>query len=149
MIDKKIIDYFHDEENSILTPYKNICMVFHDNNLVHAMMILKQSTYQQIPVLDYKNRFVGLISVGHIYKSIPDGFSTNFEDLRQYKVSDFLDTRYAVAHLDTELEEILKLLLNFNFVNIVDDDGVFQGMITRSSFLKKTSSLLHNIHDVI
>ena len=56
---------------------------------------------------------------------------------------------FAKVYDDFELEDILKLLINYTFITIVDRDEKYKGMITRSSILKKTNSFLHNFDKIL
>lgn len=149
MIDKKVEDIFLDDEYGIMTPLKNISTVFDDNNLSHAMLVLKESNYQQIPVLDYDKKFKGLISLHQIYKSLGENLFGDFEKLYEYKVKDHIDTHFATIHYDYKIEDILKILIDYNFINVIDYDNHFIGMITRSAILKKTNYLVHNIQHIL
>ncbi len=149
MIDKKIIKHFLNSEPDLIVPVKNITMVFAENSLLHAMLILKESNYTQIPVLDYDNKFVGLISLHQIYKSLDEDTFKNFDKLSDYKVKDHIDMHFAKVYDDFELEDILKLLIDYTFITIVDRDEKYKGMITRSSILKKTNSFLHNFDKIL
>ena len=149
MINERIIKHFFNSEPSIIVPVKNISMVFAENSLLHAMLILKESNYTQIPVLDYENRFIGLISLHQIYKSLDENLFRDFDNLSNYKVKDHIDKHFAKIYDDFDFEEILKLLIDYNFITIVDKNEKYQGMITRSSILKKTNSLLHNFDKVL
>lgn len=144
MIDKKIQEYFLNGRYSIVNPIKNISMVFEDNNLSHAILILKDSNFKQIPVLNYDKKFIGLISIHHIHQSLGDDFYNEFDSFMKYKIKDFIDTHYAVVEEDFELEDVLNLLVDYNFVNVIDSNGKYIGMITRSTIFKKMNALLHS-----
>lgn len=148
MIEKKISDYFLNNTSSIITPYNNISMVFDNNSLAHAILVLKESNYMSIPVLNYDKKFIGLISINKIYRSLDlDNFTMDV--LEKEKVADHIDTHYATVKEDCTFEEILKLLINYNFINVVDENGIYKGMITRSTVLKLTNKLLHNYKDFL
>ena len=148
MIEKKISDYFLNNTSSIVTKNNNISMVFYNNSLAHAILVLKESNYMSTPVLNYDKKFIGLISINKIYKSLDlDNFT--MEVLETEIVGDHLDTHYAIVREDFDLEEIFKLLINYNFINVVDDNGIYKGMITRSAVLKLTNNLLHNYKDFL
>lgn len=149
MINERIVKHFLNSEPNLIVPVKNISMVFGDNSLLHAMLILKESNYTQIPVLDYDNRFIGLISLHQIYQSLEEDLFKNFDNLSNYKVKDHIDKHFAKIYNDFILEDVLKLLNDYNFVTVVDKDEKYQGMITRSSILKKTNSLLHNFDKIL
>lgn len=149
MINERIVKHFFNSEPDLIVPVKNISMVFGENSLLHAMLILKESNYTQIPVLDYENRFIGLISLHQIYQSLDEDLFKDFDNLSNYKVKDHVDTHFAKIYDDFDLEDVLKLLIDYNFVTVVDKDDKYQGMITRSSILKKTNSLLHNFDKIL
>ncbi len=149
MINEKIVKHFFNSEPNIIIPVKNISMVFAENSLLHAMLILKESNYTQIPVLDYDNRFIGLISLHQIYQSLDEDLFKDFDNLSNYKVKNHMDTHFAKIYDDFDLEDVLKLLIDYNFVTVVDKNEKYQGMITRSSILKKTNSLLHNFDKIL
>ena len=149
MINEKIVKHFFNSEPNIIIPVKNISMVFAENSLLHAMLILKESNYTQIPVLDYDNRFIGLISLHQIYQSLDEDLFKDFDNLSNYKVKNHIDTHFAKIYDDFDLEDVLKLLIDYNFVTVVDKNEKYQGMITRSSILKKTNSLLHNFDKIL
>lgn len=144
MINKEIQELFLDSENSIVTPFNNIAMVFEDNSIEHSMLILRESNYTQIPVLDYEKKFVGLISLHQIYRKMGENLFTDFDNLRSLKVRDFIDTHYATINENYSLDDVFKLLIDYNFINVVSDDRLYLGMITRSSVLKKFNFLAHN-----
>ena len=149
MINEKNVKHFFNSEPNIIIPVKNISMVFAENSLLHAMLILKESNYTQIPVLDYDNRFIGLISLHQIYQSLDEDLFKDFDNLSNYKVKNHMDTHFAKIYDDFDLEDVLKLLIDYNFVTVVDKNEKYQGMITRSSILKKTNSLLHNFDKIL
>lgn len=149
MIKNEINNYFLDSNHGIVIPANNISMVFGENNLTHALLILKESNYTQVPVLNYERKFLGLISIHHIYRELGDKFFEGYESLYNYKIKDFINNHYACLRENFELEEVLNLLVDYTFINIVDENNIYRGMITRSSILKKTNSLLHNIDNIL
>lgn len=144
MINNIIKYFFKDNTSSIVTKINNISMVFEDNSLSHAMLLLRESNFTQIPVLNYDKKFIGLISLHQIYKKLDSKLFTSFESLHELKVKDFVDTHFATLNEGYELEDVLKLLIDYNFINLIDKDGVYKGMITRSSVLKKFNHISHS-----
>lgn len=149
MINKKIQEFLINNTSSIVTPTSKLSMVFEENRLSHAMLILKESNYTQIPVLNYDKKFTGLISFHHIYKILGEKLFNGFDEFENYTVKDFIDHHYAIINEDYELEDVLNLLINYNFINVISKDGELIGMITRSSILKKMNHLSHNIDDIL
>lgn len=143
MVNKEILKLFNQSTSSIITPLTNIAIVFEENSLGHALLILRESNYTQIPVLNYDKKFIGLISLHQIYKKLGENLFSSFEQLNEYKVKDFVDTHFATLEDPNDLDKILKLLIDYNFINIVSKDNDYLGMITRSSVLKKFNYMAH------
>lgn len=145
MINKKIEEMLIEDTSSMIIPAKNTSMVFSDNSLMHAMLILNNVNYTSIPVLDYENKFIGLISNHRIMKFMQDKNPKGFEELNDYKVSDAIDTRFHTVRENFSVEEVLGALVNYNFICIVDDEGTYKGIITRSTILKRVNYLVHEL----
>lgn len=143
MINKNIHSLILETGDDLVTQANNVSMVFEDNTLLHAIIILNNTTYTSVPVLDYNNKFKGLISTSQIFKFLGDKIHKGFEILEDYKVRDAIDTRYLTINENYTLEEAIRGLINYNFLCVVDDDGVFKGLITRSTILKKMNHMVH------
>lgn len=143
MINKETKNLFLNNISCIVTETSNISMVFEDNSLSHAMLILRESNYTQIPVLNYDKKFIGLISLHQIYKKLDEELFNGFENLHNLKVKDYVDEHFAVISENFDLEQVFKLLIDYNFINLVDDENNYKGMITRSAVLKQFNRLAH------
>ena len=133
------------ESDKLLTPASKVSMIFNDNSLLHAVMILNNTTYTKIPVLDYENRFRGLISTQKIIQYVGDKIYEGFDILNNFKVEEALDGNFYSVNEGTDLEDVLNALVDHNFVVVVDSEGVFKGIITRSAILKRVNYLVHEL----
>ena len=55
-------------------------------------------------------------------------------------------TDVAVVAPDYNITEVLHKLVDEPFLPVVDDEGIFQGIITRKSILKAVNALLHDFN---
>lgn len=146
MINKKIKDLLLEDTSSMIVSASNTSMVFADNDLQHAVLLLTNVNYASIPVLDYDNHFIGLISNHQIMKFIGQKlFEEGVDILSKYKVKDAIDKRYYITGEDFDLEEVLRALVDYNFICLVDKDMKYKGMITRSNILRRVNYLLHSL----
>ncbi len=101
-----------------------------------------------IPVLNQQSQLVGLVSLAMITDKMLDNDDISVEALSKYQVKDVMQTDFPkVNFTDAELETQLHLLVDNNFIPIVDDDDVFQGMITRREWFKAFNYLAHTFDD--
>lgn len=143
MINTTIKNLLLEDKKSIVTPLDNVSMVFADNSLLHAIMILNNTSFTSIPVLNYDNTFIGLISTSQIFKFLGEKINQGFQVLEQFKVKDALDTKFYTVTEDFTLEEVLRALITYNFLCLVDKEHKLIGLIPRSKVLKRFNYIIH------
>ena len=113
------------------------------HHLDHAVLLLSQISYSRIPVVTAERKFVGTISLTDILSyqlkhEIPE------ETFASMDIVDVAKNEVGVIGLDFNLTEFLHKLVDDSFLSVVDEEGYFQGIITRKSILKAINSLMHN-----
>ena len=143
MIAKEFESFLRGQEETFLTPADRLAVIVDTHNADHAILLLSQMTYSRVPVVTAKKQFVGTISL---------------TDLLAYQMEHQLDdetfTRTDIVHMtkkdvptvgvDFSLTEVLHKLVDVSFLPVVDQEGIFQGIITRKSILKAVNALLHD-----
>ena len=117
MIAKEFERFLLAQEETFLTPAKNLAVLIDTHNVDHAVLLLSQISYSRIPVVTDERKFVGTISLTDILS-------------------------YQLKH---EIPE--ETFASMDIVDVakkVDEEGYFQGIITRKSILKAINSLMHN-----
>ena len=66
------------------------------------------------------------------------------ETFASMDIVDVAKKEVRVIGLDFNLTEVLHKLVDDSFLSVVDEEGYFQGIITRKSILKAINSLMHN-----
>ena len=110
------------------------------NNLEHALLVLTKSGYTAIPVLDPMYKLHGLISTPVILESILGLERIEFDNLANKKVSEIMIQNIPRLHIDDSLKKGLELLIDHPFICIENDEGVFEGILTRRALLKNVYS---------
>ena len=135
MIAKEFERFLLAQEETFLTPAKNLAVLIDNHNVDHAVLLLSQISYSRIPVVTDERKFVGTISLTDILSyqlkhEIPE------ETFASMDIVDVAKKEVGVIGLDFNLTEVLHKL--------VDEEGYFQGIITRKSILKAINSLMHD-----
>ncbi|MFD0049128.1 cyclic-di-AMP-binding protein CbpB [Actinomycetes bacterium NPDC127524] len=107
------------------------------NNLEHALLVLTRSGYTAIPVLDPMYKLHGLISTPVILDAIMGLQRIEFEELENKKVSEIINRDIPRLHIDDKVSKGLELLIDHPFVCVENDEGVFEGILTRRAILKR------------
>ncbi|MGN1401884.1 MAG: cyclic-di-AMP-binding protein CbpB [Bacillus sp. (in: firmicutes)] len=120
-----------------LIPAERVAHVQIANNLEHVLLVLTKSGYTAIPVLDPQWKLYGLISTPMIMDSILGLERIEFEKLEELKVSDVMNTEIPRLRLTDHMELGLELLIDHPFVCVENNEGIFEGILTRRALLKE------------
>ncbi|WP_297815397.1 cyclic-di-AMP-binding protein CbpB [uncultured Lactobacillus sp.] len=146
MFSPAIQHLIEEKSGAFLIPASRIAFVQEDNPLYHAFLILTKVKYAKIPVLDSKQRVVGLLSLAMITDKMLTPDDITIDALSELKVKDVMQVKFDTINMvQTELETQLHLLVDNAFLPVVDDEGVFQGLLTRREWIKAFNYVVHNI----
>lgn len=137
---------------------KEIITVNPEDNVKELVELLLEKNISGVPVVDSENRVAGIVSESDLiyqekslhlpaFVRVLDGiiFLESFKDLEKelkkmvaYKIKDVMVKKVITVDQDTDLEEIVNVLLDkrINRVPVVDNNKKLVGMITRSDILK-------------
>lgn len=147
MIGKNIEKMFKEPTENIMIPASDVAIVREDDSLVHAILVLSSSGYQTIPVLDDENRVRGLISISNIVTSTEDLSIFDEDKLAQIKVNKVMNQVVPILFDNYNLEDVLRLIINNNFICITHKNGYFLGIIPRKIILERFTHIAHNLEN--
>lgn len=113
------------------------------NNAEHALLVLTKTGYSSIPVLDAKYRLHGLLSTKMITESILGMERIEYERLAAIKVDDVMSTDFGVLKTTDTLQRALDLVINHAFLCVIDEEGTFEGILTRRVILKQLKKYIY------
>ncbi|MFP7479266.1 cyclic-di-AMP-binding protein CbpB [Terribacillus saccharophilus] len=114
-----------------------------NNPLEHALLVLVKSGYSVIPVLDHTYRLKGMISKTAILNEVLGMERFEMEKLSEIKVSETMLTDVPVLKKSDSFLTALKAVVNQAFLCVLDEEGYFEGILTRRAILKKMNRYLH------
>lgn len=145
MLIQPVEDLLSRNADHYLIPADVVANVQTDNNLYHAFLVLTKVKYSKIPVLDHGGHFEGLVSLPLITEQMLGFDQLNTEILLQKRVCDVMETQVKTVHDVDDVEETLHLMIDNAFVPVVDEQQIFQGIVTRREFMKSFNFLTHEI----
>ncbi|MDN7241420.1 cyclic-di-AMP-binding protein CbpB [Planococcus sp. N028] len=117
------------------------------NSAEHALLVLTKTGYSAVPVLDLKYRFCGLINAQRITESILGMNHIEYERLPEIRVEDIMQTDLPLIKINDRFQRALDLLINQNFLCVVDDEGMFMGILTRRIIMKQLKKQIYQIRN--
>lgn len=124
-----------------LQPKAEVTYLRENMTLRQGLEIMHRSGYTAVPVVDGQDKYVGTVSEGDFLWSIlleglEDGRVT-WKDLEHIRLTEIIKSgKVSPVCIDTDMEALVERAKNQNFVPVVDDRGVFIGIITRSDIIK-------------
>ena len=122
---------------SLITPKKYTYYLEEGTTLRNALEKFKAHKFSCIPIIDKEGKFVRTISEGDLLRYVTS--LTNFNMLLAEKISiDIVESYrpYESLSADSLIVEVISLSLNQNFIPLVDDKGVYIGIVKRKEILE-------------
>lgn len=152
MIGHAVKELLLENEDNLLVPADNVATLTDTNNLEHALLVLTNIGFSRIPVLNKEQQLVGLISLSTVVAEMFDTEEFNPDRLTHMTVGDVMDTETKAIELPYDMERILHLLVDVNFIPVMDHNQIFMGIVTRKEILKSVNHTVHELearYDVI
>ncbi|MCC9274219.1 cyclic-di-AMP-binding protein CbpB [Enterococcus aquimarinus] len=145
MIGKYTEELLKENQENFIVPAENVATVLYNHPLEHALLVLSKVGYAKIPVLDSEDRLVGLISLANIVNKMMGLTGFEYQLLEGLTVADVMEVNVPKVKQTEELEDILHLLVDASFLPVVNEDNVFEGIMTRKEILKSVNHLVHEL----
>ena len=143
MIAKEFETYLQPFVPEYLTPAEDLALVMSNHKVGHVMLLLTRKGYSRIPVMSTDKRYMGTISMADILAYQAEKVLSE-ADLMELEIIEMLNHKIEILTDDADLTEILHKIVDFPFLPVIDQQGIFLGIITRKKVLKSINSLLHN-----
>ena len=129
----------------LMIPSERVAHVQVGNSLEHALLVLTKSGYTAIPVLDPHYKLHGLISMPLIMESILGLERIEYEKLEHKTVQEVMNrNNIPRLKINASISDTIELLVDHPFLCVEDDEGFFEGIITRRSVLFLLNDQIHH-----
>ncbi|MBQ8670475.1 MAG: CBS domain-containing protein [Oscillospiraceae bacterium] len=120
-----------------LTPKQDVAYLYSDSTLRQALEKMEYHRYSCIPLIDRDGTYAGTITEGDLLWDIKKRLPADTDDFDIVPISQVARrSDYKAVCVTTSIEELLDAALNENFVPVVDDRGVFIGIVTRKRIMQ-------------
>lgn len=120
----------------LLTPKSDVAYVYSDNTLRQVLEKMEHHRYTAIPVINREGNYVATLTEGDLLWLIKNRYELDFSAAEEIRVEDIPHhSNNQPLPVSTDLNDIVQLALNQNFVPLVDDRGIFIGIITRKNII--------------
>lgn len=126
-----------------LTPKRGIVYESIDATMRQVLERMEHHRYTAIPLVDKEGKYVGVINEGDLLRKLMTTSGLTAKDTNRIPIKDIQrNTRSEAVSIDANIEDLITLAKSQNFVPVVDDDGIFIGIIKRSDIINYCADLL-------
>ncbi len=120
-----------------LTPKSNVACLDSDSTVRQGLEKLFYHGYRAIPVISRSGKYVGTVTEGDFLKSVMALNEPDVRLLEKIKIDDIVRKDWNPAvNVSERVERLFLRMTEQNFVPVVDDRGVFVGIVTRKDVMK-------------
>ena len=138
-------DFLDTQIEEFIISSEKVAHVQMGNSAEHALLVLTKTGYSAIPVLDSKYRFRGLINAQRITDAILGMDHIEYERLGEIRVEDIMLTDFPLIDVHERFQKALDLVIDQNFLCVVDEDNMFMGILTRRVVLKQLKKRIYQM----
>jgi len=125
----------------LLTPKSKISTLTQEYTIRQCLEKMKHYGYSAMPVLNEKGEYVGTVSEGDFLWHLLEKGEYSIETQEEYTLSDIIRVTWNMPiKIDAKLDVVLSQVMDQNFVPVIDDRGMFMGIITRRSVMQYYSN---------
>ncbi|MDR1960757.1 MAG: CBS domain-containing protein [Gracilibacteraceae bacterium] len=119
-----------------LIPKKDVVCLNIGSTMRQAVERMEYHGYSAVPLLDDAGRYVGTLTEGDLLRKLKNTLFLTFSNMDQIKLGEIGRIKQnEPVRIDAEITDLLSRAATQNFVPVVDDQGIFIGIVRRREIL--------------
>lgn len=119
-----------------LTPKSEVVYENIDANMRQVIERMERHGYTAVPMIDKEGRYIGTLTEGDLLWKLKNTPELNFQNVNTVKLKDIpRRVRHKSVCISANIESLISLAISQNFVPVIDDNGIFIGIIKRSDII--------------
>ncbi|MRX73423.1 CBS domain-containing protein [Bacillus lacus] len=128
-----------------LIPKKEVAFIQKESTMRQALEKMEYHHYTAVPLLTREGKYAGTLTEGDLLWKMKNTPNLSFQDTSRVQLKDVpLRRSYESISVSAEMEDIISVAMEQNFVPVVDDNSVFIGIIRRREIIEYCAE--HIIH---
>ena len=121
-----------------LKPKSEVAYIYDTDSLRQALEKMEHHSYSAVPIISKKDgHYIGTLTEGDLLWNIKD---RNDLSLREAEDISIMDVKRKwdnePVDVDVNMEDLVNKAMNQNFVPVVDDRGIFIGIVRRQAIIR-------------
>jgi len=132
-----------------LTPKNEVVYEKPNSTMRQALERMEYHRYTSVPLVNEKGIYVGTLTEGDLLWKLKNTPNLSFNDTSKIIIKDIPRHMSNKAVLiSADIENLISLAKDQNFVPVIDDNGVFIGIIKRSDIITYCYNLLYEKNEL-
>ena len=120
-----------------LGPKSEVMYLYDDYSLRQAMEKMEYHKYSAVPIINRAGNYVGTLTEGDILWELKDRKLSNLHEAEEIMLRHTNRKRdNEPVNVNCNIEDLVMTSMNQNFVPVIDDNGIFIGIVTRKSIIE-------------
>ena len=120
-----------------LLPKTDVVYINNNSTMRQALERMEYHRYSSVPIIDDDGKYVGVLTEGDLLwkmKNTPGLTFMNTEKIRLNEIE--RHTQNKPVSVNVQMEDLIAQAAEQNFVSVVDDNGIFIGIVLRSVLIR-------------
>jgi CBS-domain-containing membrane protein len=119
-----------------LLPKEEVAYIRPSASMLQALDMLEHHYFKAIPIIDDEGKYAGTLTEGDLLWKMRNTPGLNFVNMSNVAVSEIAQHVHNVSvSIDGQMEDMLELAAEQNFVPVIDRDDIFLGIIRRKDII--------------
>lgn len=129
-----------------LLPKKEVVYLKPKSTMRQALERMEHHRYTAVPLIDEEGRYAGTITEGDLLWKIKSTNEFNAKDTEKILLKDIPQyMKNRCVSINAEMEDLISLATRQNFVPVIDDQGVFIGIVRRREIIEYCGQFLESV----
>lgn len=122
---------------SFLLPKDEVAFITLSDSMLEALEQLENHYYTALPIVDCEGKYAGTLSEGDLLWTLKNTPGIDFNNIHRVPVSEIeKHIHNESVSITANMEDMLALAADQNFVPVVDDENIFIGIIRRKDIIE-------------
>lgn len=131
-----------------LLPKSEVVYLTEDATLRQTLERMEYHRFTAVPILNDAGEYVGTVTEGDLLWYIKNTENYKFEEMSKHGLSDVpLRLHHKAVRIDSNMEDLISLAKQQNFVSVIDDMNRFIGIVRRSDIIDYCERLIVNANE--
>lgn len=119
-----------------LVPKEDVIYLSSSSTMRQALERMEYHRYSAVPLIDEAGQYAGTITEGDLLWKLKHSPEIGFENAHKVHLKDVPQhMNIKPVRIDQQMQDLITLATNQNYVPVVDDNGIFIGIIRRREII--------------